>query len=96
MLYARSLVPRLPYGLSTISAKKKIINSTEPTTGAVAVQDIYGDTGHVSVVTDVRWYKRVGGWQLSVTIKEANYRPCRITVRRGSPASLGIVGFFKP
>lgn len=97
--YARTKVPALPRGLFTREDKLRVINSHAPTVGAVAVHN-YAGTGHVSVVTRV-WTVRVpvgGGRYRYVTyvkIIEANYKRCAITQRVGTPAALGIVGYFR-
>ncbi len=96
VLYARSRVPSLPFGLNTREQKWAIINSHTPRVGSVAIHSY----NHVSVVTSV-WVVRVpvtGGHRDDVYVKilEANFRPCQITTRTGTPAALGIVGYYQP
>jgi len=88
--YARSLVPSLPYGLWTILNKKKIINSTKSKIGSVAIMNVGLPWGHVGVVID---RTKHGSWK---TIKEANFRLCKITERTGKTKSLKIIGYFDP
>jgi hypothetical protein len=92
VLYARCRVPSLPYGLHTTQDKRRIINSNSPRVGSVAIHSY----NHVSVVTRVETIRRLNGVSTIVTINEANYVSCRITTRRGTPAELGIVGYFRP
>ncbi len=92
VLYARNLVPRLPFGLNTQLDKARIVNATSPTVGAVAVFNY----NHVAVVTKVELIVRPSGNYVVVTITEANYVACQIGTRRGTPDSLGIIGYFKP
>jgi hypothetical protein len=98
--YARIKVPSLPRGLFTRDDKLRVINSSVPSVGAVAIHN-YSGAGHVSVVTAVRVVRVPIGRgkyrdETYVTITEANYRRCTISTRAGTPASLGIVGYFKP
>ena len=92
VLYARSQVPSLPFGLNTQPQKAAIINSYTPSIGAVAVFSY----NHVAVVTRVETIVRPSGNYVVVTITEANYIACQIGTRRGIPASLGIIGYFRP
>src|SRR6185295_11852180 len=95
VLYARCLVPRLPYGLITYADKKNIINSYSASVGAVAVMNIAPPYGHVGKVTKV--VKNSSGVVTSITLDEANYSSCRIsTTRSGSPSTLKVTGYFKP
>lgn len=93
VLYARSLVPSLPTGLTDWSGKVRIINHLFPRRGAVAIIDVSNSTGHVAVVENVT--VRSDG-SLSVSIVEANYNSCQITRRTGSVESLRIRGFYDP
>lgn len=91
--YARSRVPTLPRGMTTMAGKKAGINSYSPAVGAVAIIQVggkYRDIGHVAVVTAVNPYNG------RITIEEANYSACRFTRREGPQASLNIVGYYVP
>jgi len=78
----------LPYGLWTLKDKKKIINSKHAKKRRIAIMDTGGRTGHVAVV------KRVG--RKHITIREANYKRCKITERHNTEKKLKIIGYFKP
>lgn len=85
-------VPSLPRGLETLEGKRKIINSTKPTVGSVAVMDIYGDVGHVAYVSKVK----ADG---SIVVEEANYKTCKVTMdRTGKPSdgTFKVLGYFRP
>lgn len=86
VFYARRKVPSLPYGLWTLRDKTKIINSKHPKEGRVAIMAL-GYWGHVGVVEKVRGNK--------IYIKEANYRRCRKTKRKGKEREYKIVGYYK-
>jgi hypothetical protein len=88
VLYARSIVKSLPFGLWTIKEKNRIINSQKPEKGDVAIMNIGLPTGHVGVV------EKVGSNHL--TIKEANFKSCKITERHDTIKNFKITGFFKP
>ena len=88
--FARSIVPSLPFGLWTIGDKKKIINSQTSRVGAVAIMNVGLPWGHVGVVierSDSGKYK---------TIKEANFKLCKITERTGTTKDLKILGYYDP
>lgn len=85
-------VKTLPRGLETLVGKKKIINSSEPKVGSVAVMDIFGDVGHVAYVTAVNS-------DGTITVDEANYEDCKITSgRTGKPSDQGfrVLGYYVP
>ena len=86
--YVRARVPKLPYGLWTISDKKKIINDHTPRAGSVAIINCGLPWGHVALV------KKVGSQHL--TIEEANYKYGKITQRHGNTSDLKIIGYFNP
>ena len=93
VLYARSIVPSLPYGLFTQKDKARIINANTPKAGYVAIHSY----NHVSVLTHVDAVPLpLGGVSIIVTLTEANFVSCKITTRKGTPAQLGIVGYFRP
>ncbi len=95
VLYARCLVPSLPFGLFTYADKKGIIiNAVTASPGAVAVMNISPPYGHLGVVATVT--KDRYGKVTSVTLKEGNYRNCTLTTRTGTPSSMKIVGYFRP
>ncbi len=85
--FARRYVPSLPFGLWTLTDKKKIINSYAPTVGDVAIMSV-GLFGHVGVVQEISGE--------IITIKEANYKTGQITERSGTASELKIVGYFNP
>ena len=97
VVWARSQVPLLPPNLTSYSQKLAIINHRFPRVGSVAV--IYVPTGpsapygHVAVVRGVAINS---DGSLKVTLQEANWSPCAITWRTGTPESLRIQGFFDP
>jgi len=88
VLWARDQVPSLPFGLWTIIAKKKIINSHKAKVGSVAIINAGLPFGHVAIVSKVGLNH--------ITIKEANYKHCTITERHGSESDLKILGYFEP
>lgn len=88
VIFARSKVPSLPYGLWTLCDKAKIINCYEPKVGLVAIIKTAQTWGHVAVVTYAKGRH--------ITILEANYRSCTITERHDTPANLKIIGYFAP
>jgi len=93
VLYARSRVRSLTFGLHTQADKARIINDYAPAVGRVAVHSY----NHVSVVNRVEYIReRNGSMTVMVTIGEANYRACQIGTRRDTPARLEIVGYFRP
>jgi hypothetical protein len=85
VLYLRSLGYKFPYGLFTLSQKKRIINTQIPKRGAIAII-AEGKYGHVGVV------KGVSG--STIKILEANYKACRITYRWGTKRELKILGYY--
>ena len=88
VLYVRARVPQMPFGLWTISNKKKIINDHTPRVGSVAIINVGLPWGHVALV------KKVGSRHL--TIKEANFKYGKITERHGTTADLKIIGYYNP
>lgn len=86
--WCRTKIRNLPYGLWTIWDKKKIINSHRAKEGRVAIIKTRFKWGHVAIV------KYVGSNHL--TIKEANYKTCKITERHDSEKNLNIIGYFNP
>ena len=77
----------LPTGMTYIWEKKSKMSTTNPSSGRVAVHDIYYPYGHVSYV------KKVDGSK--ITIEEANYSSCKVTNRTGKPSDMSIVGYIK-
>lgn len=98
--YVRSLVPSLPYGLYTLTDKKRIINSYTCRAGSVAVIDAAAPYGHVAFVKSCDASGRIQG----ITIKEANWKKGYITERESrvsgsiskSQAELRILGYYRP
>lgn len=86
VLWARTKVASLPYGLWTLNDKKKIINKKNPKKGYIAIIDV-GLFGHVALVTKVS--------EKHVTIQEANYYTCHFSERHDTPKNLKIVGYYK-
>jgi len=84
--YARSFVPSLPYALWTLGDKRRICNSKKPEVGAIAMMAVglpWGHAGYVNAVSGKL-----------ITIKEANYIPCRLTMVKGTASELKIVGYY--
>jgi len=79
----------LPSGLTTWKAKLKIINSSVPIVGAVAIIDTTATVkeGHVAYVQTVN----PDG---TITIDEANYHTCEVGQRTGTPQALKVVGYY--
>lgn len=88
VLYVQSKIPNVPYGLTSFSNKKNIINSYTPAAGSVAIIDSGNSYGHVAIVTNVS-----NGW---ITIRETNWGFNGVNERSGYASSLKIVGYFKP
>jgi hypothetical protein len=88
VLFARSLVKKLPFGLWTISDKKKIINSHKAQHGSIAIIKTGFIWGHVAYVESVG--------KNHITITEANFRAGKITERHGTEKDLKILGYFQP
>lgn len=96
--YAHDLVPTLPHGLFTLNDKIATINHLFPqgnggSMSSVAVHNINGSTGHVSVVTGVQVQS---DGNLKVFITEKNITPCTVTARNGTMEALKIIGYFDP
>ncbi|MCA2880064.1 MAG: CHAP domain-containing protein [Pseudanabaena sp.] len=90
VLYAKQQVPSLPTGLWTLQDKIRIINSRQPSVGAVAIIDNKVNRwGHVAVVRKIN----PNG---TITIQESNWGGCGIRFRTNTPARLNILGYFKP
>jgi hypothetical protein len=99
VLYARSHVPSLPFGLHNWEDKKTHAKHSSPAVGSVAMIEIkegaYKDAGHVAVVEAVT--------SDSITIIEANYKTGLITRRTATgvdladaASQLNIYGYFQP
>jgi hypothetical protein len=96
VLYARSQVSSLPYGLTTYASKLNIINHRFPRVGSVAVMPAPGDNapyGHVAVVRNVAINPN---GTLSLTIQESNWGGCNIYTRLVTPEARSIQGYFDP
>lgn len=94
VFYARCRVPKLPYGMTTYSEKVSKINSSIPTVGSVAIMNIYPPYGHVAVVTAVN--RNAAGNITTISVREANYQACKVSNRTATPASMKVVGYFRP
>lgn len=88
VLWVRQRVPSLPFGLWTLSDKKKIINTSKRKKGHVAIIDNGQITGHVALV--------IKKGLSHITILEANWVAGQITERHGKPKDLKILGYFNP
>jgi hypothetical protein len=91
VLFTRSLVKSLPYGLLSFENKKAIINSSKAVVGAVAIVKTGNSYGHVSYV------EKVNG--STITTLDANWTyqgKVHIVRRTGSASVLGIVGYYVP
>lgn len=88
VLWARTKIPSLPFGLWTISDKLNIMNDKEAKKGSVAVINVGWPYGHVAVVKYVVDEK--------ICINEANFMSGKITERTGTEKELKIVGYFNP
>jgi hypothetical protein len=96
VLYARSQVSSLPYGLTTYTSKLNIINHRFPRVGSVAVMPAPGDNapyGHVAVVRNVAINPN---GTLALTIQESNWGGCNIYTRLVTPEARSIQGYFDP
>lgn len=87
VLYARSRMPGLPFGLWTYADKVKIINHRKPEKGDIAIIKTNQIWGHVAVVT------KIGS--LHTTIQEGNWKTGKITERHDTPYALRITGYFR-
>lgn len=97
VLFARKLVPALPYGLFDFEDKKRIIKSKTPKKGRVAIIDVGNSVGHVAVVVDVD--KK--GKNKCITIRESNFPRAGIWERKAKASDLSkaekelrIIGYF--
>jgi hypothetical protein len=96
VLYARSQVSSLPYGLTTYASKLNIINHRFPRVGSVAIMPAPGDNapyGHVAVVRNVAINSN---GTLALTIQESNWGGCNIYTRLVTPEARNIQGYFDP
>lgn len=99
VIFARSQVSSLPYGLFSYQDKLDIINDRRPRVGSVAIIRVRRGSnaqyGHVAVV--------VGVTDTSITLSEANWKQGYRQYRRATGESLrdaerqlDIVGYFRP
>jgi hypothetical protein len=88
--YARSRVPSCPTGLISYQNKLDIRNEYSPMAGTVAIINVNNNQyGHVAFVSNY-----LNG---EVTLEETNWLPnCAYGTRKGTPAGLNIVGYFRP
>lgn len=89
VLFARTLVPELPYGLHNYQDKLAIINSHTPEVGHVAIIKSPSGLGHVAVIKSLN---NDG----SMTIEEGNFRRCKRNIRTDMPERMNIKGYFNP
>lgn len=89
VLFARTLVPALPYGLHNYRDKLDIINSQMPEVGHVAIMKSPSGLGHVAVIKSVNE-------DGSLTIEEGNFRRCKRNIRTDMPERMNIKGYFDP
>lgn len=94
VFHARCLTgDKLPYGLSSWTAKKAIATSTGPRAGCVAVMDTRvrpTDPGHVAYVTSV------SADGATITVDEANIPDSVCRTWSGSPVTRKVVGYWCP
>ncbi len=88
VLFARSLVKSLPFGLWNIKDKRKIINTHKPQHGDIAIINVGMPWGHVAYV------EKVGKWHITIT--EANFKFGKITERHDTEKNLKILGYYQP
>lgn len=86
VLTARKFNSDLPRGLYSLSQKKRIINSDEPTIGATVITNEGNWTGHAATV--------IGIDNETITLLEANYKRCKVTTRVLDKDSKKIVGYY--
>jgi len=94
--YVRCLAPWLPaVDLTTLVAKKSLINSSTPAVGAVAVIQVSGQyaiNGHLAYITAVN--KDAKGQVTTITISESHYiYSAGFDMRTDSPQNLHVVGY---
>jgi len=89
VLFARTLVPALPYGLHNYQDKLEIINSHTPEVGHVVIMKSPSGLGHVAVIKSLND-------DGSITIEEGNFRRCKRNIRTDMPDRMNIKGYFDP
>jgi len=94
VVYSRMFAPNLPRiawsetsKAKNAEYKRKVINTTTPQVGAVAIMPTVGFYGHTANVIG----KNPDG---TITIQEANYKDGKVTRRTGTPEELKIEGYF--
>ena len=110
VLYARSKVPTLPYGMITLQDKLAIKNSSSCKAGTIAIMDygvkikdpkagLYVPVGHMAYVEGCHSTSSNG----AIRVTETNFSAGRKTERRASNSSLvaaqtelKILGYFDP
>jgi hypothetical protein len=110
VLYARSKVATLPYGLITLQDKLAIKNSSNCKAGSIAIMDygvkikdpktgLYVPVGHLAYVEGCHNVVNNG----AIRVTETNYKTGRKTERRASNSSLDaaqselkILGYYQP
>lgn len=100
VLYARSKLSTLPYGLTSYDDKVRIVNNSKPLVGAVAIIDMGNSTGHVAYVE--RAVAPYRGAPAELEVSESNYISGKVTTRTAyantlaeAQSLLRITGYFK-
>jgi hypothetical protein len=99
VIYARSRVASLPFGLFSMADKRNIINQSTPSAGSIAIIETPGgsfaEIGHVAYVEEVT--------SNSIIISETNFSSRNYTLRKAvgtkladAEAQLRIIGYFRP
>ena len=97
VMFARYMVPTLPYGLTSKADKEAIINSYTPTVGSIAITHGNNSDGSVdydSVYGHVAYVESINGNQ--ITTLNGGFSTGRITRITGTPAEQGVIGYWAP
>lgn len=97
VMFARYMVPTLPYGLTSKADKEAIINSNTPTVGSIAITHGNKSDGSVdydSVYGHVAYVESINGNQ--ITTLNGGFSTGRITRITGTPAEQGVIGYWVP
>lgn len=100
VLFARSRVPSLPYGLGNWNGKMAAINSRAPKTGSIAMIP-YVDPATQEAIGHAAFVERVEG--TSITLLDANWKRNTLTRRTSigndlndAASLLRIAGYYQP
>ncbi len=110
VLYARSKVPALPYGLITLQDKLAIKNSNSCRAGTIAIMDygikikdpktgLYVPVGHVAYVEGCHSSSTSGAIRVTETNFKAGYKTERrasTTTLQAAQTELKILGYYDP